>query len=196
MSNGARSIPCDGVRRPSADRGCRRARHDPRRFDRDCAHTRGCGESLETRPSSSPGGNRPRVSAANSFRRSRGLIPTHSRSDRTPGPSCLLASPRPEAGSTNLSQGGFSTSPILRSVKGAPSDRSQCCCRWPFSLLAWSKPSPTIACPAGSDSRVLLTCQATGPSSSRRSACKRCDRGAFLIGVSAGVASALRSTAG
>ena len=125
---------------------------------------------------SSPGGNRPRASTANSSRRSRGLITTRERRGRTPRPSCLPASPRPEAGSTNLSQAGFSTSPILRSGRSGPFDRPQCCCRWPFSPLVWSRPSPTIACPAASASRVLPTCRAAGPSSSRRSACKPSDR--------------------
>ena len=50
MSNGARSILFDDVRRPSADRGCRRARRYPRRFDRDRAHPRGCGDRWRSGP--------------------------------------------------------------------------------------------------------------------------------------------------
>ena len=44
ISNGIRSTSRDGfgVRTPSANRGCRRARRYPRRFDRDRAHTRRC----------------------------------------------------------------------------------------------------------------------------------------------------------
>ena len=73
--------------------------------------------------------------------------------------------------------GEFSTSAILRAGRSTPFDRPLCSSRWPFSPRSWSRPSPTTACLAASASRVLPICLATGPSSSRRSACKRHGRG-------------------
>ena len=58
-----------------------------------------------------------------------------------------------------------------------PSDRPQCCSRWPFSPWLWSRLSQAIASPAALVSPVLPTCRATGPSSSRRSVCKRQGKG-------------------
>ena len=83
----------------------------------------------------------------------------------------------------------------LAQRRSAPSDRPQCCSRWPFSPRAWSRPSPTTAYTAASASRVLPICRATGPSSSRCSACKRHGRRARGVGTPRSAA-ALRSTVG
>jgi len=120
--------------------------------------------SLRKQPSSLHGGSRPRVSPANSSRRSRAFMPTIGRRGRAPRSRFSLASPRPEPCSMSSSQDGFSTSPILRSGRNAPSGRPLCGSRWLFSPRAWSRPSPTTACPAASASRVLPICPTTGPS--------------------------------
>jgi site-specific DNA recombinase len=148
----------------------------------------------EKQLSSPPGGSSPRVSAANSSRRSRAITPTHERRGQTPRSSFLPASPSPEPCSTDSSRDGFSTSPILRSGRSAPSARQLCSSHWRFSPRAWSRPSPTTACPAASASRVLPICLATGPISSRRSACKRRGRRAHAL-YTLRSPTALRSTA-